>query len=53
MGIFEKFKSGFKKSAEAFSSGLKEIVIKKEINDETLNQVEDYLISSDVGTVAA
>ena len=32
MGIFEKFKSGFKKSAEAFSSGLKEIVIKKEIN---------------------
>ena len=53
MGIFEKFKSGFKKSAEAFSSGLKEIVIKKEINDETLSQVEDYLISSDVGTVAA
>ena len=53
MGIFEKFKNGFKKSAEAFSSGLKEIVIKKEINDETLNQVEDYLISSDVGTVAA
>ena len=53
MGIFEKFKSGFKKSAETFSSGLKEIVIKKEINDETLNQVEDYLISSDVGTVAA
>ena len=53
MGIFEKFKSGFKKSAEAFSSGLKEIVIKKEINDKTLSQVEDYLISSDVGTVAA
>ena len=53
MDIFEKFKSGFKKSAEAFSSGLKEIVIKKEINDETLSQVEDYLISSDVGTVAA
>ena len=53
MGLFEKFKSGFKKSADAFTSGLKEIVIKKEIDDKTLNQIEDYLISSDVGTVAA
>ena len=53
MGIFDKFKKGFQRSASAFSSGLKEIVIKKEINDETLNLVEDYLISSDVGTVAA
>ena len=40
MGIFEKFKSGFKKSAEAFSSGLKEIVIKKEINDEIREKIE-------------
>ena len=53
MGLFEKFKSGFKKSADAFTSGLKEIVVKKEIDDKTLNQIEDYLISSDVGTVAA
>ena len=53
MGLFEKFKSGFKKSADAFKSGLKEIVVKKEIDDKTLNQIEDYLISSDVGTVAA
>ena len=36
MGIFDKFKSGFKKSASAFSSGLKNIVIKKEIDDKTL-----------------
>lgn len=53
MGLFEKFKSGFKKSADAFTSGLKEIVVKKEIDDKTLNQIEDYLISSDVGTIAA
>ena len=53
MGLFEKFKSGFKKSADAFRSGLKEIVVKKEIDDKTLNQIEDYLISSDVWTVAA
>ena len=32
MGIFDKFKSGFKKSASAFTSGLKNIVVKKEID---------------------
>ena len=53
MGIFEKFKIGFKKSASSFTSGLRDIIIKKEINDETLNQIEEYLIQSDVGLLAA
>ena len=53
MGIFEKFKLGFKKSASTFASGLKDIIVKKEIDDETLNKIEDYLIQSDVGTRAA
>ena len=53
MGIFEKFKSGFKKSASAFTSGLRDIVVKKEIDDKTLNRIEEYLIQSDVGVVAA
>ena len=53
MGIFDKFKSGFKKSASAFSSGLKNIIIKKEIDDKTLDMIEDYLIQSDVGIAAA
>ena len=53
MGIFEKFKTGFKKSASAFTTGLRDIVIKKEIDDKTLNKIEDYLIQSDVGVVAA
>ena len=53
MGIFEKFKIGFKKSASTFTSGLKDIIIKKEIDDKTLDQVEEYLIESDVGVVAA
>ena len=39
MGIFDKFKIGFKKSADAFSSGLKEIIVKREINDESLNKI--------------
>ena len=53
MGIFEKFKSGFKKSASAFTTGLRDIVVKKEIDDKTLDKIEDYLIQSDVGVVSA
>ena len=53
MGIFDKFKLGFKKSAVALSSGLKEIIVKKEIDDENLDKIEDFLISSDVGVDAA
>jgi fused signal recognition particle receptor len=53
MGIFDKFKSGFKKSASALTSGLKEIIIKKEIDDKNLNKIEEFLIQSDVGVEAA
>ena len=53
MGIFDKFKSGFRKSATNFAAGLKEIIIKKEIDDKTLNEIEEFLISSDVGTDSA
>ena len=53
MGIFDKFKSSFKKSASAFTSGLRDIVVKKEIDDKTLDRIEEYLIQSDVGVLAA
>ncbi len=53
MGVFEKFKIGFKKSASNLTAGLKEIIIKKEIDDHTLIKIEDFLISSDVGVDAA
>ena len=54
MGIFDKFKIGFKKTASTFTSGLIDIIVKKEIDDKTLDQIEEYLIQSDVGlTVAA
>ena len=53
MGIFEKFKIGFKKSASTFTSGLRDIIVKKEIDDKTLDQLEEYLIESDVGVDAA
>jgi len=53
MGIFDKFKIGFKKTASTFTSGLKDIIVKKEIDDKTLDQIEEYLIQSDVGLTAA
>ena len=53
MGIFNKFTIGFKKSASVFSSGLRDIIVKQEIDDKTLNQIKEYLIQSDVGLAAA
>jgi len=53
MGIFDKFKIGFKKTASTFTAGLRDIIVKKEIDDKTLDQIEEYLIQSDVGLAAA
>ncbi len=53
MGIFDKFKEGFQKSASALSSGIKEIIVKKKIDDENLTKIEEFLIRSDVGIEAA
>jgi fused signal recognition particle receptor len=53
MGIFDKFKEGFQKSASALSTGIKEIIVKKKIDDENLNKIEEFLIKSDVGIEAA
>ncbi len=53
MGIFDIFKFGLKKSATNFTEGLREIIIKKEIDDQTLNEIEEFLIKSDVGLEAA
>ena len=53
MGIFDKFKVGFKKSASALTSGIKEIIVKKEIDDKNLDKIEEFLIQSDVGVEAA
>ena len=53
MGILDKFKIGFKKSSSALKTGLKEIIIKKELDDKNLNNIEDFLIQSDVGVDAS
>ena len=41
MAIFDKFKIGFKKTTSTFTSGLKDIIIKKEINDNALDRIEE------------
>jgi fused signal recognition particle receptor len=53
MGIFKKFKIGLNKSASSFSDGIKNLVIKKKIDEETLNKIEEFLIMSDVGVDVA
>ena len=44
MGIFEKFKLGLQKTASSFSSGLKEIIIKKEIDATDPNGFDDVVV---------
>jgi len=53
MGIFDKFKLGLSKSSKSFSSGINDLIFKKKIDENTLNELEDFLIQSDVGVEAA
>ena len=53
MGIFEKFKIGLSKSSKNFSDGIKSLVVNRKIEKKTLEDLEDFLIQSDVGVTAA
>ena len=53
MSIFEKFKLGLSKSSKNLSSGLNNLIFKKKIDENILNDIEDFLIQSDVGVEAA
>ena len=53
MSIFDKFKSGLSKSSKSLSSGLNNLIFKKKIDENTLNDLEDFLIQSDVGVESA
>ena len=53
MSIFDKFKLGLSKSSKNFSSGLNNLIFKKKINEDMLNELEDFLIQSDVGVESA
>ena len=49
MSIFDKFKLGLSKSSKSISSGLNDLIFKKNIDEKMLNELEDFLIESDVG----
>ena len=53
INIFQKFKDGLKKTTSNFSKGIKDIVVNKEIDDKTLEEIEEFLIQSDVGVEAS
>jgi len=53
MNIIEKFKQGLSKSSKNLSSGLGDLFFKKKIDENTLNELEDFLIQSDVGVESA
>ena len=53
MRIFEKFKLGLSKSSKNLSSGLSDLIFKKKIDENKLNELEDFLIQSDVGVEVA
>ena len=53
MGIFDKFKLGLNKSSKSFSSGLNNFIFKRKIDESMLDELEDFLIQSDVGVESA
>jgi len=53
MGIFDKFKLGLSKSSKNLSTGLNNLIFKKKIDENVLNDLEDFLIQSDVGIESA
>ena len=53
MSIFDKFNLGLSKSSKNFSSGLIDLIFKKKIDEDILNELEDFLIQSDVGVESA
>ena len=53
MGIFDKFKLGLNKSSKSLSSGLNDLIFKRKIDESMLNELEDFLIQSDVGIESA
>ncbi len=53
MNIFKKFRFGLSKSSRSLSSGISNLIFKKKINQNMLDELEDFLIQSDVGTEVA
>ena len=53
MDVFDKFKLGLSKSSKSLSTGLNDLIFKKKIDKNLLDELEDFLIQSDVGVDSA
>ena len=53
MSIFDKFKLGLSKSSKNLSSGLNDLIFKRKVDEKMLDELEDFLIQSDVGVTSA
>jgi len=53
MNIFNKFKLGLSKSSKNLSEGLNNLIFREKINQDNLNELENFLIQSDVGVEVA
>jgi|TARA_B110000438_G_C15745068_1_gene620329 fused signal recognition particle receptor len=53
MGILDKFKLGLNRSSKNLSQGINNLIFKKKIDENVLNELEDFLIQSDVGVESA
>jgi len=53
MSIFDKFKMGLSKSSKNFSLGLNDLIFKRKIDENLLNELEDFLVQCDVGVKSA
>ena len=53
MSIFDKFNLGLSKSSKTLSTGLNDLIFKRKIDEDMLDDLEDFLIQSDVGTESA
>ena len=53
MSIFDRFKQGLSKSSKNLSSGLNDLIFKRKIDENMLNELEDFLIQCDVGVESA
>ncbi len=50
---FQRLKSGLSKSSESLTSGITGIFTRRKLDDETLEELEDLLITTDLGVAAA
>ena len=52
-GFFQKLSQGLKKTSDKLTEGLKDIVTKRKVDAALLDELEELLITSDLGVQAS